>query len=55
MDKYVCDLCGYVYNIEDGDPDHGVAPGTAFDAIPDSWNCPLCNECGKEKFDKVTV
>ncbi len=53
MSKYVCDMCGYVYEIDKGDPDHGIAGGTAFDDIPDSWQCPLCNECGKEKFVKV--
>ena len=30
MDKYVCDICGYVYDPAEGDPDNGVAPGTAF-------------------------
>ena len=34
MDKYVCAICGYVYDPEVGDPDNGVAAGTAFDALP---------------------
>ena len=42
MQKYVCDVCGYVYDPAKGDPDHGVAPGTAFADLPDSWVCPLC-------------
>lgn len=42
MEKYVCDLCGYVYDPAEGDPDNGVAPGTAFADIPDDWACPLC-------------
>ncbi|HPE64123.1 MAG TPA: rubredoxin [Methanothrix sp.] len=52
MDKYVCDVCGYVYDPEKGDPDSGVAPGTAFEALPDDWTCP---ECGapKDSFSKV--
>ena len=44
--KYVCDVCGYVYDPAAGDPDNRVAPGTAFDALPDDWVCP---ECGAEK------
>ena len=42
MKKYVCDLCGYVYDPADGDPDNGVQPGTAFADIPEDWVCPLC-------------
>ena len=40
--KYVCTVCGYVYDPEAGDPDSGIAPGTAFEDIPDDWVCPLC-------------
>lgn len=40
--KFVCALCGYIYDPAEGDPAHGVAPGTPFDAIPSSWSCPLC-------------
>ncbi len=42
MKKYVCDVCDYVYDPEQGDPDHGVEPGTAFEALPDDWVCPVC-------------
>jgi len=49
MQKYVCDICGYVYDPEVGDPDSGVSPGTAFEDIPDDWVCPLCG-VGKEDF-----
>ena len=42
MKKYVCNICGYVYDPEKGDPDGGIAPGTAFEDIPDSWVCPVC-------------
>ena len=40
--KYVCDICGYVYDEELGDPDNGVAPGTAWADVPEDWVCPLC-------------
>lgn len=49
MQKYVCDICGYVYDPEVGDPDSGVSPGTAFEDIPEDWVCPLCG-VGKEDF-----
>lgn len=42
MKKYVCDVCGWVYDPEVGDPEGGIAPGTAFEDIPDDWVCPLC-------------
>ena len=35
MDKYVCDICGYVYDPAEGDPDNGVAPGTAWESVPE--------------------
>ena len=46
MKKYVCDACGYVYDPAIGDPDHGVAQGTAWEAVPEDWVCP---ECGADK------
>lgn len=49
MTKYVCNICGYVYEPVDGDPDNGIAPGTPFEDIPDDWTCPLCG-VGKENF-----
>ena len=53
MDKYVCELCGYVYDPAVGDPDNGIAPGTEFDELPEDWVCPLCGAT-KEDFEKVT-
>ena len=52
MKKYVCKVCGYVYNPEFGDPDHGIQPGTAFEDIPDTWACPICCVT-KEDFEPV--
>ena len=51
MEKYVCQPCGYVYNPENGAPDGGIAPGTAFEDLPDDWLCPICG-MGKEVFAK---
>jgi rubredoxin len=42
MQKYICDVCGYVYDPTLGDPDSGVKPGTAFEKVPDNWVCPVC-------------
>lgn len=49
MKKYVC-ACGYVYDPAVGDPDNGVAPGTAWEDVPEDWTCPLCG-LGKEVFE----
>ena len=51
MDKYVCSVCGYVYDPAVGDPDGGIPPGTAFEDIPDTWVCPVCG-VGKDSFTK---
>ncbi|MDR3345496.1 MAG: rubredoxin [Oscillospiraceae bacterium] len=50
MQKYVCSLCGYVYDPELGDPDSGVLPGTAWENVPEDWACPLCG-AGKADFE----
>lgn len=52
MDKYVCDVCGYIYDPAVGDPDNGIEPGTAFEDLPEDWLCPLCG-VGKDEFSKV--
>lgn len=52
MDKYVCNVCGYIYDPEEGDPDNGVNPGTPFEKVPDNWVCPICG-VGKSEFEKV--
>ncbi|MEN7973096.1 MAG: rubredoxin [Verrucomicrobiota bacterium] len=52
MKKYICDVCGWIYDPETGDPDSGIAPGTAFADIPDDWECPECG-VGKDDFSVV--
>jgi rubredoxin len=47
--QYTCQVCGYVYDPASGDADGGVAPGTAFENLPDSWVCPVCG-AGKDMF-----
>ena len=51
MDKYVCDVCGYIYDPEKGDSDNGIDAGTAFEDLPDDWVCPLCG-APKSEFSK---
>ena len=51
MDKYICQVCGYVYDPAAGDPDSSIEPGTSFDDLPDDWLCPICN-AGKDEFEK---
>ena len=52
MDKYKCLVCGYIYDPAVGDSTQGVAPGVAFQDLPDTWVCP---ECGvdKSQFEKI--
>ena len=42
MKKYKCEVCGYIYDPQLGDPDNGIEPGTAFEDLPEDWVCPLC-------------
>jgi rubredoxin len=46
--KWMCANCGYVYDQQKGDPEGGIAPGTAWENIPDDWKCP---DCGATKAD----
>ena len=50
MGKRVCSVCGYEYDPAVGDPDNGIAPGTAFEDLPDDWVCPVCG-ASKEEFE----
>jgi len=50
--KYICTVCEYVYNPEEGDPEGGVEPGTPFEKLPEDWVCPDCG-VGKDQFEKI--
>ena len=52
--KYACALCGYVYKVEKGDVESGIAPGTDFEDISEEWTCPLCG-AAKEDFEALEV
>ena len=47
---YIQNALEYIYDPEQGDPESGIEPGTAFEDIPDDWTCPLCG-VGKEDFE----
>ena len=49
--KYICQICGWVYDEEQGAPEQGVAPGTKFEDLPEDFACVLCG-VGKENFAK---
>jgi len=49
MQKYVCGVCGYIYDPEKGDSEGGIPAGTSFEKLPDSWTCPVCG-AGKDEF-----
>ena len=51
MDKYVCEPCGWTYDPEEGCEEQVIAPGTAFEDLPDDFVCPICG-AGKEEFVK---
>jgi rubredoxin len=50
MQRFVCQVCGYIYDPEEGDPDNDVDPGTPFEEIPEDWVCPMCG-APKEDFE----
>lgn len=47
--KYICNVCGYEYDEDLGDPDNGIEPGTKWEDVPDDYECPLCG-VGKDDF-----
>ena len=52
MEKYECQVCGWVYDPAKGDPDGGIRPGVPFEELPAGWTCPVCG-AGKEEFKKL--
>ena len=51
MKKYICTVCGYVYDPEIGDPENGISPGTPFEKLPSDWVCPVCS-ADKSQFEE---
>lgn len=51
MKKYICKICGWIYDEAQGDPDNGIAPGTKFGDLPADYICPMCG-AGKDEFEE---
>ena len=51
MKKYVCTVCGYIYDEELGDPENGISPETQWENLPEDYECPLCG-VGKDMFEE---
>ena len=49
--KYICDVCGWMYDEADGAEEYNIAPGTKWDNVPDDFLCPVCS-VGKDQFSK---
>lgn len=54
MKKYICVICGFVYDEAEGLPDEGIPPGTRWEDVPLNWACPECG-AGKEDFEMVEI
>ncbi len=52
MKKYLCTVCGYIFDEAEGDPVNDVAPGTKWEDVPDDYACPECS-AGKDLFEEV--
>jgi rubredoxin len=54
MKAWQCIVCGYIYDEANGDPEHGIAPGTRWEDVPEGWECPACG-VSKADFEMVEV
>ena len=50
MEKYVCTVCGYIYDPAEGDQGT-LPPNTPWEQVPEEWTCPVCG-VGKEIFER---
>lgn len=55
MKKYICNICGYIYDEAAGIPDAGIAPGTKWDELPEDWVCPLCGAAKSEFSEQAAA
>lgn len=54
MKAWQCIVCGHIYDESKGDPEHGIAPGTRWEDVPDDWECPDCG-VAKADFEMVEI
>ncbi|MGL4946598.1 MAG: rubredoxin [Cetobacterium sp.] len=51
MEKWRCNVCNWIYDAENGDPENGIAPETPWEDVPEDWVCPICG-VGKDEFEQ---
>lgn len=54
MKRYMCVICGFIYDEREGLPDEGIAPGTRWEDIPMNWSCPSCS-ARKDEFEMIEL
>lgn len=54
MKKYMCVICGFIYDEAAGMPDHGIPPGTRWEEVPGDWRCPDCG-AAKQDFEMLAL
>lgn len=52
--KYMCVICGFIYDEAKGCPEEGIAPGTHWEDVPITWTCPDCGAM-KDEFEMIEV
>lgn len=52
--KYLCVICGFIYDESIGWPEDGIKPGTAWEDVPENWFCPDCG-ASKEDFEMIEM
>lgn len=54
MKRYMCVICGYIYDEAKGIPGENIAPGTRWEDVPPTWRCPDCG-AAKEEFEMIEI
>ncbi len=54
MKKYMCVICGFVYDEAQGYPEGGIPPGTRWEDVPETWQCPDCG-ASKSEFEMMEI
>lgn len=52
--KWMCVVCGFIYDEAEGLPEEGIEPGTRWEDIPDTWTCPDCGVT-KDDFEMIEI
>lgn len=52
MEQWICNMCGFVYDSNEGDLTQEIVPGTPFSELPEEWVCPECG-ASKDNFTEI--